>query len=77
MTLIMNIMVVLILYFGAHEAINGGILTGDIIAFIQYSTQIVTSFLMIGAFMIILPRILVSGRRINEVLTTKITITFN
>lgn len=75
MTLIMNIMVVLILYFGAHEAINGEILTGDIIAFIQYSTQIVTSFLMIGAFMIILPRILVSGRRINEVLTTKITIT--
>ena len=75
LTLIMNIMIVLILYFGAYDALNGEILTGDIIAFIQYSTQIVTSFLMIGAFMIILPRILVSGRRINEVLNTELTIT--
>lgn len=75
MTLIMNLMVVLILYFGAFDAINGSILTGDIIAFIQYATQIVTSFLMIGAFFIILPRILVSGRRVNEVLTTELTIT--
>ena len=75
MTLIMNLMVVLILYFGAFDALNGSILTGDIIAFIQYATQIVTSFLMIGAFFIILPRILVSGRRVNEVLTTEITIT--
>ena len=74
MTLIMNLMVVLILYYGAYDALNGGVLTGDIIAFIQYSTQIVTSFLMIGAFMIILPRILVSGRRISEVLNTEITI---
>ena len=45
MTLIMNLMVVLILYYGAYDALNGGVLTGDIIAFIQYSTQIVTSFL--------------------------------
>ncbi|MEE0901794.1 MAG: ABC transporter ATP-binding protein, partial [Methanobrevibacter sp.] len=75
MTLIMNLMIVLILYYGAYDAITGSILTGDIIAFIQYATQIVTSFLMIGAFIIILPRILVSGRRVNEVLTTEITIT--
>ncbi len=74
MTLIMNLMVVLILYFGAYDAINRGILTGDIIAFIQYATQIVTSFLMIGGFFIMLPRILVSGRRINKVLTKEITI---
>ena len=74
MTLIMNLMVVLILYFGAYDAINNGILTGDIIAFIQYATQIVTSFLMIGGFFIMLPRFLVSGRRISEVLNTEITI---
>ena len=75
MTLIMNLMVVLILYFGAYDAINNGILTGDIIAFIQYATQIVTSFLMIGGFIIMLPRFLVSARRISEVLNTEITIT--
>nr|WP_295000598.1 ABC transporter ATP-binding protein [uncultured Methanobrevibacter sp.] len=75
MTLIMNLMVVLILYFGAYDAINNGILTGDIIAFIQYATQIITSFLMIGGFLIMLPRFLVSARRISEVLNTEITIT--
>ena len=75
MILILNLMTVLILYFGAYDALSGGILTGDIIAFIQYSTQIVTSFLMIGGFLIILPRILVSGRRVSEVLNTEITIT--
>lgn len=75
MTLIMNLMVVLILYFGAYDAIRNGVLTGDIIAFIQYATQIVTSFLMIGVFIIMLPRFLVSARRISEVLNTEITIT--
>ena len=75
MTLIMNLMIVAILYFGAYDALNSSILTGDIIAFIQYSTQIVTSFILMGGFFIVLPRILVSGRRVAEVLNTEITIT--
>ncbi|MDO5139585.1 MAG: ABC transporter ATP-binding protein, partial [Oscillospiraceae bacterium] len=75
MTLVLNLMIVCILYFGAYDALNSTILTGDIIAFIQYSTQIVTSFILMGGFLIILPRILVSGRRVAEVLNTEITIT--
>ena len=74
MTMILNLMIVLILYFGSYDALSGSLLTGEIIAFIQYSTQIVSSFLMIGGFMIMLPRILVSGRRISEVLNTPLTI---
>ena len=75
MTLVLNLMIVLILYFGAYEALSSSLLTGDIIAFIQYSTQIVTAFIMMGGFLIMLPRIIVSGRRIEEVLDTEITIT--
>ncbi len=75
MTLVLNLMIVLILYFGAYDTLNSSILTGDIIAFIQYSTQIVTSFILMGGFLIILPRLLVSGRRVAEVLNTEITIT--
>lgn len=75
MTLVLNLMIVAILYFGAYDALNSSILTGDIIAFIQYSTQIVTSFILMGGFLIILPRILVSARRVAEVLNTEITIT--
>jgi len=74
MNLIMNLMIVIILYFGAFDALNGQLLTGDIIAFVQYSTQMVASFIMIGGFTIMLPRILVSARRIEEVLDTEITI---
>lgn len=74
LTLVMNIMIVLIIYFGAYEALNSSILTGDIIEFIQYSTQIVSSFIMLGGFLMILPRILVSGRRVAEILNIDITI---
>lgn len=75
MSLILNLMIVLILYFGAYDAIAGNILTGDIIAFIQYSTQIVFSFIMIGGFIIMLPRFMVSARRISEVLNMELSIT--
>ncbi len=74
MTLILNLMIVLILYFGAYDALAGNILTGDIIAFIQYSTQIVFSFIMLGGIMIILPRFLVSARRVAEVLNMELSI---
>ena len=74
MTLLLNLMIVLILYFGAYDAIRGEILTGTIIAFIQYATQIVFAFLMMGGFLVMIPRILVSGRRVAEVINTEISI---
>ena len=74
LSLILNVMIIFILYFGAYGAIKGSILTGQIIAFIQYSTQIVSSFLMLGGVMIILPRIIVSRKRVSEVLNTPLTI---
>ena len=75
MTLFLNVMIVLILYFGAYDAIRGEILTGTIIAFIQYATQIVMAFLMIGGFLVMTPRIIVSGKRVAEVINTEISIT--
>ena len=74
MTLFLNLMIVLILYFGAYDAIRGEILTGTIIAFIQYATQIVMAFLMMGGFLVMIPRILVSGRRVAEVINMEISI---
>ncbi len=66
--LTLNIMVVAIVYFGSYEVTSGLILTGNLVSFIQYATQIVVSFAMIGVFMIAIPRIVVSGRRVNEIL---------
>ncbi|WP_407432385.1 ABC transporter ATP-binding protein [Methanobrevibacter sp.] len=74
LTLLLNLMVIFILYFGAYDAIRGEILTGTIIAFIQYATQIVMAFLMMGGFLVMIPRILVSGRRVAEVINTETSI---
>ena len=67
----LNIMVVAIVYFGSYEVSGGHIMTGNLVSFIQYATQSVLSFAMIGVFMISLPRIVVSGRRVNEILEIK------
>ena len=75
MTLFLNLMIVLILYFGAYDAIAGNILTGDIIAFIQYSTHLVFSFIIVAGIMVVLPRFLVSTRRVSEVLKMELSIT--
>lgn len=74
LNLILNLMIILILYFGTFDALNGLLLTGDIIAFVQYSTQMVTSFIMMGGFVIMLPRVLVSVKRVEEILSTDITV---
>ena len=70
----LDIMIVAIIYFGTFEIMGGEILTGDLISFIQYATQIVVAFTMVGSFMVSLPRIVTSGKRVNEILETEITI---
>jgi ATP-binding cassette subfamily B protein len=74
MMLIMNILMLSIIWFGAREVADAHMQVGDIMAFIQYAMQIVMSFLMLSMMFIILPRASVSGDRIAEVLNTKATI---
>ena len=74
MMLIMNILLVSIIWFGAHQVADANMQVGDMMAFMQYAMQIVMSFLMLSMMFIILPRASVSGDRIAEVLTTEATI---
>ena len=69
--LIMNSISLLIVWVGAHGVDNGTMQVGNMMAFIQYTMQIVMSFLMISMLSIILPRASVSANRINEVLETE------
>ncbi len=69
--LIMNCISLLIVWVGAHGVDNGTMQVGNMMAFIQYTMQIVMSFLMISMMSIILPRASVSANRINEVLNTE------
>ena len=68
--LIMNGISLLIVWVGAHGIDNGTMQVGHMIAFIQYTMQIVMSFLMISMVSIMLPRASVSANRINEIIET-------
>ncbi len=69
--LIMNAIMVLIIWVGGHNVDQGVMQVGDMMAFIQYTMQIVMAFLMISMISIMLPRASVSANRINEVLETE------
>lgn len=69
--LIMNAISLLIIWVGAHGIDNGTMQVGNMMAFIQYTMQIVMSFLMISMVSIMLPRASVSANRINEILETE------
>ena len=70
LTFIMNSIMLLIVWVGGHKVDEGIMQVGDMMAFIQYTMQIVMSFLMISMISIMLPRAAVSANRINEVLDT-------
>lgn len=71
MTLIMNGISVLIVWFGAKGIDSGEMQVGDMMAFLTYTMQIVMSFLMLTMISIMLPRASVSANRISEVLETE------
>ncbi|TAH74947.1 MAG: ABC transporter ATP-binding protein [Anaerolineaceae bacterium] len=72
--LIMNLVSLLIIWVGADRINEGTMQAGDMMAFIQYTMQIIMSFLMLTMVSIILPRAAVSANRINEVLKEEPTI---
>ena len=72
--LVMNGVMLLIIWVGGHDIDQGIMQVGDMMAFIQYTMQIIMSFLMISMISIMLPRAAVSAKRINEVLETEVAI---
>ncbi|MFJ5624082.1 ABC transporter ATP-binding protein [Peribacillus loiseleuriae] len=71
MMLVMNLTVVAIIWFGGIRIDNGGMMIGDLMAYIQYVMQIMFALLMASMMFIMVPRAAVSAKRINEVLNMK------
>ncbi len=71
MTFIMSGLSIVIIWVGAHEIANAGLQVGDMMAFLQYSMQIIFAFLALAMLFIFLPRAAVSGDRIADVLEKK------
>ena len=74
MMLIMNFMMITIVWFGAHQIELGNLQVGNMLAFLQYSIQAVSAFLMISIIFIAIPRASVSIGRIVEILETDVQI---
>ena len=74
MGFIMNAVAVMIVWFGAKSVNTGSLQVGDLMAFITYSMQIIISFLLFSMVSIILPRAIVSFKRIAEVLNKESSI---
>lgn len=74
MMLIMNGITLVIVWFGTKGVDQGNLMVGDLMAFITYTIQIVMSFLMLTMISVMLPRGLVSAKRIDEILITRETI---
>ncbi|MBS4218599.1 ABC transporter ATP-binding protein [Bacillus sp. FJAT-49711] len=68
MMLIMNLSIVAILWFGAGQTWAGHLPVGDLVAFINYVTQVLFSLLMVGMLMMSISRAKASADRVNEVL---------
>ncbi|MBP8617926.1 MAG: ABC transporter ATP-binding protein [Candidatus Pacebacteria bacterium] len=71
MMLIMNFMMIAIVWFSAHHIEAGNLQVGNMLAFLQYSMQAVSAFLVISIIFMNLPRAAVSAKRITEVLETE------
>ena len=74
MMLVMNGISVLIMWTGAHGIDEGQMQVGDMMAFIQYTMQIIMGFLMLCMLSIMLPRAAVAADRIQEVLDSRTVI---
>lgn len=74
MNIFMYITVIAVIWSGHHIVLDGGMLVGDLSAFVTYTTQILSSLMMVSMLFMFSSRALASGKRICEVLDEKIDI---
>ena len=74
MMLVMNGVSLLIVWVGGHQIADSAMQVGDMMAFIQYTMQIIMSFLMISMMFVMVPRASVSAGRIADVLASETSV---
>lgn len=74
MSFMMSVVTIAIIWFGSNSIDAGTMQIGDMMAFIQYSTHVLISFMIVASIFIMLPRASVSANRVFEVLKTDVHI---
>lgn len=69
-TLIMNACLVTVLLYGGNQVSMGSVKAGDLVAFVNYVVQVLSSLLMVSGMLMNVSQAKVSADRIQEVLTT-------
>lgn len=68
MMLVINVSIIAVVWFGAIRIDNDNLQVGDLMAFIQYLSQILFSLMMLSMMFVMIPRASASAVRINEIL---------
>lgn len=68
---VINMSSVAVVWFGSHLVDNGAMQIGDMMAFMQYAIQVLFSILAVTMLFVMIPRAMVSVRRINEIFDTE------
>ncbi len=68
---VINMSSVAVVWFGSHLVGDGAMQIGDMMAFMQYAIQVLFSILAVTMLFVMIPRAMVSVKRINEVLDTE------
>lgn len=71
MNMLMNFVMLLIIWVGAHQIAQSNMQVGDMMAFMQYAMQVIMSFVMIAMMFVMVPRASVSAGRVADVLETQ------
>ena len=74
MNIFMYVTVIAVIWMGHKIVLDNGMLVGDLSAFITYTTQILSSLMMVSMLFMFSSRALASGKRICDVLDEKIDI---
>lgn len=74
MMLIVNISIISVVWFGGIRIDNGEMQVGDLMAFIQYLSQIMFALMMLSMMFVMIPRASASATRINEILDIEKTL---
>lgn len=74
-SLIMNIGIMVILYVGANQVDSGMVFQGEVLALINYITQMLLALIVVANLVVIFTKSAASAARINEVLDVKVSVT--
>lgn len=73
---VVNLGIIAILYFGAKQVDGGLLLSGDVVALVNYMSQILVELVKLANLIVLLSRAIASMGRVSQVLDTQTSMTF-